>query len=373
MRGDAPGLMHGRRLRARAVFVLGLVLAAVCLYLTFRNADLSRTWVVVAGLGPGVLLAFLPYGISLALDGLAWSRLLSMLGRSVDAVRLFYLRAGAEALVISLPAGALLAETMKPVMLRSHHGVPLTEGVSVIAVRKVLIILGHGLYLCVGLMLGARFLLGQSMRLMGGSALLWLTAGMALVLMSLALVSGWMMTGGLAGRIGQWLRRLPIHSVRRWVEQKRAEFERADGTLRRVLVPRQLVSSAALYLGMWLAESVEAYLLLRLLGFEVTLGDAVALEAVMSVLRALVFFIPAGLGVQDAGYAAFLSGVGGTDALSAVAAFVLLKRARELCWMGVGYVLFFQTRLQRLESQAPLHQPWGPRHRHSKNGVTTVH
>ncbi|NPC85991.1 hypothetical protein HPC49_48385, partial [Pyxidicoccus fallax] len=152
---------------------------------------------------------------------------------------------------------------------------------------------------------------------------------------------------------GRWLQRLPVAAVRGWVERQRADLERADGALGRVLVPRRLGVPALLYVGMWLAESVEAYLLLRLLGFDVTFGDAVALEAVMSVLRALAFFIPAGLGVQDAGYAAFLSG--GGDTLSAVAAFVLLKRARELCWMGVGaalLVLQARARGQRLELEA---------------------
>ncbi|QSQ26838.1 flippase-like domain-containing protein [Pyxidicoccus parkwayensis] len=342
-----------KQYRARAVFVLGLAVAAVCLHLTFRNADMSRTWETVARLGPVVLLAFMPYGVSLALDGLAWSRLLATLGRSVDAAKLFCLRASAEALVISLPAGALLAETMKPVLLRSQHGVPLAEGVSVIAVRKVLILLGHGLYLCVGLMLGARILTGPSMQRIGGSALPWLMGAMAVALVGIALMSGWVMAGGLAGRLGRWLQRMPIHSVRGWVERKRADLEKADGTLRRLLVPRRLAPLAVPYLGMWLAESVEAYLLLRLLGFDLTFGDAVALEALMSVVRALVFFIPAGLGVQDAGYAAFLSWPGGADALNAVAAFVLLKRARELCWMGVGYVLLLQTRLKGATGTTP--------------------
>ncbi|MBZ4416200.1 lysylphosphatidylglycerol synthase transmembrane domain-containing protein [Myxococcus sp. RHSTA-1-4] len=342
-----------RRANAKRLYALGLAVAAGCLYPTFRDADLGRAWAEVARLGPVVLLAFVPYGVSLALDGHAWSRLLAAMGRRAEAWKLFCLRAGAESLALSLPAGALLAETMKPVLLRSRCGVPLSEGVSVIAVRKVLILLGHGLYLAVGLALGASFLSRSSARAPGGGVLPWAVAGVAVVLACVALGSGWVMAGGLAGRLGRWLLRLPHAAVRGWVERRRVDLDRADGALGRVLVPGRLVAPALLYLGMWLAESVEAYLLLRLLGFDVTFGDAVALEAVMSVLRALVFFIPAGLGVQDAGYAAFLAGPGGPDALHAVAAFVLLKRARELCWMGVGYVLLVlqaRARGQRLEA-----------------------
>jgi uncharacterized protein (TIRG00374 family) len=341
-----------RARRARRLYVLGLAVAAGCLYLTFRDADLARAWAEVKRLGPVVLLAFVPYGVSLALDGHAWSRLLGAMGRRVEAWKLFSLRVGAESVALSLPAGALLAETMKPVLLRSRCGVPLSEGVSVIAVRKVLILLGHGLYLAVGLALGASFLSRGST---AGGMLPWAVAGVAVALAGVALGSGWVMAGGLAGRVGRWLQRLPHAAVRGWVERQRVALERADGALGRALVSRRLVTPALLYLGMWLAESVEAYLLLRLLGFDVTFGDAVALEAVMSVLRALVFFIPAGLGVQDAGYAAFLAGLGGPDALHAVAAFVLLKRARELCWMGVGYALLvLQARARGQRPEAPL-------------------
>ena len=108
---------------------------------------------------------------------------------------------------------------------------------------------------------------------------------------------------------------------------------------------------------MWLCEASETFLLLRLFGFDVAWSDAIAIESVMSVLKALAFFVPAGLGVQDAGYAAFISsmsGMSGTGALPLAAAFALVKRARELCYMGLGYVLLFvrTRRAERLEMPA---------------------
>ncbi|NPC78440.1 hypothetical protein HPC49_09315, partial [Pyxidicoccus fallax] len=138
---------HARARHAKVLYALGLAVAAGCLFITFRDADLARAWAEVARLGPVVLLALVPYGVSLVLDGHAWSRLLAAMGRRAEAWRLVCLRAGVESLALGLPAGALLAETMKPVLLRSRCGVPLGEGVGVIAVRKVLILLGHGLYL----------------------------------------------------------------------------------------------------------------------------------------------------------------------------------------------------------------------------------
>jgi uncharacterized membrane protein YbhN (UPF0104 family) len=60
----------------------------------------------------------------------------------------------------------------------------------------------------------------------------------------------------------------------------------------------------------------------------------------VSLLRSLVFVVPAGLGVQDAGYAVLLRALGVPDSVEVAAAFSLLKRGRELLWVGLGIALF---------------------------------
>jgi glycosyltransferase 2 family protein len=68
------------------------------------------------------------------------------------------------------------------------------------------------------------------------------------------------------------------------------------------------------------------------------------MEAIVVFMRNLAFFVPAGLGVQDAGYIAFLHAFGIPNAAAGAAAFVIVKRAKELVWVGVGYAcLFFLT------------------------------
>jgi hypothetical protein len=64
-----------------------------------------------------------------------------------------------------------------------------------------------------------------------------------------------------------------------------------------------------------------------------------AIEASASILRAVAFFAPAGVGVQDIGYLTLL---GGTDPQAAVIAtgFVLVKRGREVLTMAIGYLAF---------------------------------
>ena len=59
----------------------------------------------------------------------------------------------------------------------------------------------------------------------------------------------------------------------------------------------------------------------------------------LTLLRGLAFFTPSGLGIQDLGYLAFLKGLGVRHALDVGAAFVVVKRSKEIFWIIIGYLL----------------------------------
>ena len=67
-------------------------------------------------------------------------------------------------------------------------------------------------------------------------------------------------------------------------------------------------------------------------------------EAGLSLLRNLAFFAPGGLGVLDLGYMAYLGALGYPGAATVGAAFVLLKRAKDLFWIAIGYLLLLVLR-----------------------------
>jgi uncharacterized membrane protein YbhN (UPF0104 family) len=92
-----------------------------------------------------------------------------------------------------------------------------------------------------------------------------------------------------------------------------------------------------LSLASWSTETIETWVLLRLVDVHLPLATVLAFEASVSLLRSLAAFSPGGLGVQDVGYVAALGALGVPDAVTAGAAFVVLKRAKELAWALVGY------------------------------------
>jgi uncharacterized membrane protein YbhN (UPF0104 family) len=292
-----------------------------------------------------------PYGIAALFDGLGLRRILMALGRGVEFVRLLSIRLSADALTISAPGGMVLAEGVRIMLLQTRCDVPVPEGVGALAARKCLILRGHGLFLALSSVLGWGYLSQRSTDVLGVPGLPVFLGGMAVGLLTASVIMGRALSGGsTTARLGMLLERVPVRALRAWLERRRTAFSQTDAHMGRTLGPRTGRQASLLYFLMWLAEASETYLLLRLLGFDVGLTEALALEAVITVARAMAFFVPAGLGVQDAGYVAFLRGDGGGSALELAAAFALIKRARELFWVGVGFALLLHARKQPVAS-----------------------
>jgi putative membrane protein len=113
-----------------------------------------------------------------------------------------------------------------------------------------------------------------------------------------------------------------------------------DTEIRRVFGrTRELLAALAWQLAGILLGSVETWFALRLLGNPVDPWVAVTLESLTTTLRNFVFFVPAGLGVQEVGLVLFGQLVG-VDPQIAVA-LSLAKRLRELVF-GLPALLSWQ-------------------------------
>jgi uncharacterized membrane protein YbhN (UPF0104 family) len=88
-------------------------------------------------------------------------------------------------------------------------------------------------------------------------------------------------------------------------------------------------------MGAWILEGTETYVLLRLVGIDIDYPNALALDGVLTALRSAAVVVPSGLGIQDAGFTAFLG------ASPESAAFLLAKRAKELVFVALGYLVLF--------------------------------
>jgi len=327
-----------RRSRAARAARLAVFAAAslACTQL-LRALDLARVGEILGRVGPALGLAVIPFACGIVLEGFGWRSLLTVLGFDVPLATALRLAAGAEAARLTLPGGGAAGDAVRAALFCGAARAPSSAGVTVLAVRKLSHLGSQGVYLLAAALFGGGLYatLGAA-----GRALETATAVVGAAFMAAAVVLGLALVhGSLATRVERWLARVARGWFAETVERRREGYAAVDAGLRGLLhrggASHALDVSLGTALLGWFVEAGESYLLLRLLGAPLGIGEALALEALVSVARAAAFAVPGGLGVQDFGYHALLHGAGEPVA----AAFVLMKRARDVFWVTVGLAL----------------------------------
>ncbi len=330
---------------ARAVGAAAVVaVAGAFLVRAFSGIDLHATGRAVADAGRWAPLALVPFVFGMTLDATGMRVLLGTLGRKVSLLELVPIRVATEALHLTAPAGFVVADSATAALLDVRCGVPVGEGAVLAVARKWLVMRAHSVYIALGASMGGAILTGVSMRAFGAPWLPWAVgaSGLAPLGLSLALGAGFRGQPAIA-RLQALLGRLPWAGVRARVARWRTGAVRADEKLAHIGAARRATWEATgAFFGCWLIESLETAIIVKLVGGPLDLGFAMGAEVGVSMLRSIGNVAPAGLGVQDAGYAVLFEAMGLPP--HTTAAFVLLKRAKEVVWIAVGYGLLWGLR-----------------------------
>lgn len=329
-------MKHAGRWRI-GLALLGCAIGVGLLARLCSHADAAATWAAVSSRGPLVLTALVPFAFGLTADAWGMVVLLRALGHRVTLAQVLPVRLASEALHISMPAGFVAAETATAAMLQSRHGVPLRDGIVATLARKWLVMRAHAAYIVVGALAGFAALLTLSRGLLGGSALPWIVLASAAVPLSLSAgVASGLLGRSTFARLHAALERVPSRRLRAWLARTHHEALATDGQARRLRAAPAATWHATLsFLATWCCEALESALLLHLVGVDVNLGAVFAIEAGLSLVRSAAVLAPSGLGVVDLGYATVLPMLGADAA--GTPAFVLLKRAKEVAWVLIGY------------------------------------
>jgi hypothetical protein len=324
-----------RSLRIAAYALAGLALARL-----LWTIDLRAVAATLGAVGPVAALALLPLGFQVLLEAGSWRLLLAKLGHLITWGLACRVSLQAEAIRLSFPGGPPLSEGMRPVLFARHRSVPLSDGASSLVVRKLCHMASQGVFLCLGATLGSVAFERWAQQLgPAGRVLPVVTCAVAVALTLGAVLMGLMLShGSLATRAERMLTRVTRGRLARFLEDRRASYAALDSRLRLILLrhPDTLLWNLSSALGGYLLEAIETLLIIRLLGFRIGFGEAMALEALVSVIRSAAFAVPGGLGIQDFSYHALLQGTVG-DAASM--SFILLKRGRDTFWVTTGFVL----------------------------------
>ena len=126
-----PFAQPNRRRLVLAFEAFAFALAVFLLVKRLAGSNLGQAALLIARVGPRATLALVPFSLAMVLDTLAQRSLLAAIGRRVRFGTLYLVRLAAEAASMSLPAGAVFAETVTPLLLKQRMGIP--YGASIVA------------------------------------------------------------------------------------------------------------------------------------------------------------------------------------------------------------------------------------------------
>jgi uncharacterized membrane protein YbhN (UPF0104 family) len=329
----------GSRLLRVGLAVLIVAGAAALLVRVFGAIDLRATVGAIAHAGRLGPLALAPFLLGMTLDAVGIHLVLRALGHAVPLGRLLPIRIATEALHMTAPAGFVVADTATATLLDAHCGVPLGAGAVLAVGRKWLVMRAHAVYIALGAACGATALTLVSRRFLGGTWFAGAVAASAVVPLALSMALGAGFSGRSAlVRLQAFARNCPWRALGERVAHWRSGAVAGDVQLARVGAARSVTWLAtASFFACWLFESIETALILWLVGAPLDLGLAMAVEVGLTLARSIGNVAPAGLGIQEAGYATLLTAMGIRG--ETAAAFVLLKRGKELVWIAIGYGL----------------------------------
>jgi len=138
------------------------------------------------------------------------------------------------------------------------------------------------------------------------------------------------------GVIESMFRRAPY----RWAKALATRLAPIQHAIHKIYLRQTALWSAGfLHFAMWVASSIEAWIALRLMGANLSIGSVIAIESLLCAIRSIAFVVPSGFGVQEGAYVllGMWFGFGPEVAL----ALSLLKRARDVV-IGVPALLIWQ-------------------------------
>ena len=283
-----------------------------------------------AKLGPVALLVILiPSLIMYVIEAYGWKVTLGPAAQAVPFWRLLAIRTAGEVVNMTTPTAYVGGEPLKAYLLRRHH-VPMVEGLASVVIAKTTMTIAEVLFILLGIALafwtlGANGSSGHTIAaaLLSVGLLLFGTAAFVFV-----------QRKGLFTWILEFLRKIGLRI--RFLESREEQLRSLDRTILDFYTNNRsafYTSTGLFFLG-WMAEALEVFVMIYYLGGPAMALSAISIGALSVFIKGGTFFIPGSLGAQDGGNLLLLKAFGYSDVTGIT--FALLRRFRELVWIGIG-------------------------------------
>ena len=302
---------------------LGLGLLAIVLV----NVDVAEAVHMTAGVGWGFALVVLIYFAEFLADCLTWQIALVRVPLNATWLyRAWKVRMVGEVFNTVIPAAGVGGEPLKAELLKRHYGVDYRDGAASIILAKTVNMIALVLFLAAGLVLTVTTPgLPDAFNVLAVASMAAIVAGTGAFYAAQRFE--------LSSRLGAWLGARPMG---RPLIGALASIADTDAKLVQFYVGHRGRFALAVGLGLvnWLLGVLEVYVTMHFLGHPVSVADAWIIEAGAQLFRVGVFFVPAGIGVQEGAFVLISAALTGSPALGVAAA--LVRRVREVLWLIWG-------------------------------------
>ena len=318
----------------RALRILPLAGGLLALVLLIRHFGLESLTAALTRIAWWqVVLICLVHGVSMVLDTLGWRY--TLVAGHPPFLRLLAARCAGQAVNVVTALGGVGGEAIKAWLLR--RDLPYETSVPSLILAKTAEVVGQALLLATGILVA-----------WGTGVVGWSLLGPMCYLLVFEVigVGGFILVqvGGGVGRVG-WLLA--------WVGAGRG-VRRIDGAVRAFYRSHQrsLLLSVGFHFASWLVGTLEVLLILRTLHVPASLTTALVIEALGTGVRFATFFVPASLGTLEGANAAAFAALGwaASDGL----AFSLVRRGRQVVWIGVGLAVLGIMAAMRATGKKPV-------------------
>ena len=303
-------------------------------------------------LGPVTLLVILlPSVLMYAIEAYGWKVVLGQASKGVAFWRLLTIRTAGEVVNITTPTAFVGGEPLKVYLLNKHHQVPISDGGASVVIAKTTMTIAEVVYILAGVAIGF-WLLGS-----GASAGQTITAALVSIGLLVCSIAGFVFIQhrGLFASILSLIKKLGLRI--KALEAQEAHLRSIDQTILNFYSHHQrtFIASIGVYFFGWLAESLEVFGIIYALGGSVSFLAAISIGAFAVFIKGGSFFIPGSLGAQEAGNLLLLQAFGYSDVTGLT--FALLRRFRELVWIGIGLLCLAMVGKGAMHQEQPVENP----------------
>ena len=315
------------------VKILMLLLGLYILYVAVHAVGLETITTHIGSLKWKLLPLLSIYPFIFLFDTIGWKLAFpKVLPKHVPIWGLYRIRIVGETLNAVIPwAASLGGEPIKVQLLKQKYNVSVADGYASILIVHTTFWLSLNLFVIGGILFTFRTM--PLTPVLRNSVLAFLVGlGLVAVFLVIGLHLGIFKKVHSLGENFKW-----------WGEtskEKSFKFLELDNQIKKFYTrdPRRfLVSAFFNFLG-WFTGVLETYWIAKILGIPIGFAEAWLLEALVQVLRIVTFFIPSSIGAQEGGIVLIFLEFGFDKPLGL--AFALIRRIREILWMGFGLLLW---------------------------------